>query len=503
MVLQHGGRRLAEAARNHGGEPGEDETGDDFIQTQPAVLFPDHHRDGPHKHARQRAIACHARPEQRQDDDRAECRAETGPGIADHAEHLGFRVAGNHDGDQRNRHHHGAADPHQFGLAGILAQESAVDVLCQRAGADQQLARQRAHHGGQDGSQQQAGDPGVEQLLGHLDEDGFGVGIHRQRAARMRQEIRNADEPDRDRAGQAQDHPGHADTTRGRNGRHRFSGHEAHQDVRLAEITQAPGHQRDDADEGSALHHVQLGRLHQVGDRLRGLQAAGHGEIAHHRRHDQRGDHERCLDRVGPAHGQEAADEHIGDGAGSAHPQRGLVRQAEHVLEQPRPGHHARGAVHGEEHQDHHGGEDAQQVGLVLEAVGKVVGQRQRIAGPLGVQPQPRRDETPVEVGADDQANGDPGFAQARQVNRAGQAHQQPAAHVGSAGRQGSDKAAQAAATQNVVVEVVGAAVTQEADEQHGKQVDAEHDHGGIGKVHEGLLKVDVIGRKNGRGPSR
>src|SRR3546814_4096969 len=53
----------------------------------------------------------------------------------------------------------------------------------------------------------------------------------------------------------AQDHPGHADAPRRRNRLDAVGGHEARQDVRLAEVAQAPGqcgHDADQADRAAA-----------------------------------------------------------------------------------------------------------------------------------------------------------------------------------------------------------------------------------------------------------
>ena len=482
-----GRRRRPQAADDDRGQPAQDEAGHDLVQAQPAELLPHQHGDGARDDARECARARHALPPQRQDDHRPEGGAKARPGVADHAQHLGFGVAGNRNRHQGHDQHHDAADPDQLQLAGVLAQEGAVDVLGQCAGAHQQLAGQRAHHGSQDGGQQGAGDPGVEELLGHLHEYRLGVGVHGGGAGLVQCKVGNADKAHSHGAHQAQNHPGHADTTGSGNALHRRGRHEAHQDMRLAEVAQAPGQQRDDADKAGAAHHVELLGSDDGVPVLARLQLALHGQPGHHGRQDQRGDHQGGLDGVGPADGQEAADQHIGDGAGRAHPQGGGVGHAEHVLEQARARHHARGAVQREEHQDHHGGDDAQQVALVLEAVGQVVGQGERIACALGVQAQPRRHQAPVEIGARHQADGDPRFGQARHIDRARQAHEQPAAHVRGAGRQRGDEAAQAAPAQDVVRQVLGAQVAQGADAQHRHQVDGEHDRRRVvpGKLHD------------------
>ena len=289
---------------------------------------------------------------------------------------------------------------------------------------------------------------------------------------------------------QAQNHPGHADAAGLGDGLHRRGRHKAHQNVRLAKVAQPPGHQRDDADKACAPEQVKLlGRDDGVQVQPL-LQITGQGQPGHDRGQQQGGDHQRGLDGVRPAHGQKAANQHVGNRAGRAHPQRHVVGHAEHVFKQTGTSDHARGAIQGEEHQNHQRGDDAQGVALVLEAVGQKVRQRQRIARALGVQAQAGGNPAPVQVSAQAQANGNPRLGQARDVDGPRQAHEQPAAHVRRASRQGRDKTAQAAPAQDVVRQVFGAQIPQPANGQHGKQVNREHDRGGIvpGKLHRDVL---------------
>lgn len=273
----------------------------------------------------------------------------------------------------------------------------------------------------------------------------------------------------------------------------RVGGHEAGEDVRLAEVAQTPGHQRDHADEAGALEHIEVRGVLQLDGGEGRIDAAG-GEHDDDRGEDQREDHQAGLHGVGPAHREEAADEGVGDGRRGAGPQRGLVGDAEGALEQARTGHHAGGAVDGEEHQDHQRREDPQDAAVVLETVGEVVRQGQGVAVVLGLHAQTAGDEQPVEVGADDQADGDPALGETGQVHRAGQAHQQPAAHVRGAGRQRGDEAAEAAPAEDVVGQVVGGAIRDETDQHHRGDVDHEGDQSRVGHVHEGGSHAVVIG---------
>ena len=210
--------------------------------------------------------------------------------------------------------------------------------------------------------------------------------------------------------------------------------HEARQDVGLAEVAQAPGHQRDDGDEVQVLEHVEVAGVLRRHLHHGGVDAA-HGDDDEHRSQDEGEDHQGRLHGVGPAYREEAAEEGVGDGGRGTDPEGGVITHAEGALEQAGTGHHAAGgAVDGEEQQDHQGGEDAQHPALVFEAVGEIVRQGQGVAVLLGVNPQPTGHPAPVEVGADDEADGDPALGDAADEDGARQAHQEPATHVGGTG---------------------------------------------------------------------
>ena len=362
-------------------------------------------------------------------------------------------------------------------VGGAAAQEGLVEILGEGAGADEQLAGQGAHDGSQDGSQQQASDPGVEQQPRDLDEDGLVVGGDGVGDLGVAAEVGDAEVAHADGTEQAEEHPDHADAAGVGDGVQRFGRHEAHEDVRLAEVAQTPGGQREDG-QGVEVAHQAVGARLELFDDLHALGDAALVVDDHQRGHDQRGDHQRGLDGVRPADGQEAADEDVGNGAQGADPEGDAVGHAEHALEEAGARHDAGGAVQREEDEDDDRREDAQQVTVVLEAVGEVVGHGQRVADLFGVDAQAPGHQVPVEPGTDAQADGNPGLGQAAGVDGARQAHQQPAAHVGGAGREGGDEAAQAASAQDVVGQVAGGPVAQPADEQHGNQVDGKHDGG-------------------------
>ena len=102
----------------------------------------------------------------------------------------------------------------------------------------------------------------------------------------------------------------------------------------------------------------------------------------------------------------------------------------------------------------------------------------------------------PVAVGAlglagDEQADRDPRLDQSADVQRAGQPHEQPAGHVGRTGREGGDERAEPASGQHVIVEVPGAAVRDEPDRDHRREID-EHGDELPGLVSHEDLRVEV-----------
>ncbi|MCY1185038.1 hypothetical protein D9M73_257840 [compost metagenome] len=122
----------------------------------------------------------------------------------------------------------------------------------------------------------------------------------------------------------------------------------------------------------------------------------------------------------------------------------------------------------------------------------------------LGLDAQATGHEQPVQVGADDQADGDPAFRQTRHVDGTRQPHQQPAAHVRGTGRQRGDNATQASTAKNVIGKVVGGAIGHEADQHHCRDVDHERDQGWIACTHElcpGVCFYGVRGGPNQRQP--
>ena len=148
----HGGRRgFTQQAEHHDPDATEDKAWNDFVQAQPRELFPDDDRHRTDDHPCQRAVAGHTRPHYREQNHRAKRRAEARPGVGDEGEHEAVGVAGEPDGDDRDEEHHAAAEPDEFALGGVAADERAVEVLGKSRRAHEQLAGERGHDGRENG----------------------------------------------------------------------------------------------------------------------------------------------------------------------------------------------------------------------------------------------------------------------------------------------------------------------------------------------------------------
>ena len=269
-------------------------------------------------------------------------------------------------------------------------------------------------------------------------------------------------------AAQAQNHPSHADAASTHQRFHAFGSHEARQNVRLAEVAQAPGGGGNDADESRAVQQAAVFLAAGSGS---GLDDGGNfictarTQIHHHRREQQGKNHQRGLHSVCPAHSQKAADKGVGNGGARTQPHgAGVAHVGEQALEQAGTGHNAAGAINSEEKQNDERGNHFHRLPLRTETVVEIIRQGERVVVVFGVHAQPPGHQEPVEIRADNQADGNPRFAQAAQIHCARQAHQQPARHIRSPGRHGSNKRAQAAAAEDIVVKIAGGEIGREAD---------------------------------------
>ena len=249
--------------------------------------------------------------------------------------------------------------------------------------------------------------------------------------------------------------------------------------MRLAEIAQAPSRGAHNAQQGGARNQAAVFLACRAGGGLHCCAhfiGTAHGQIHHNRREQQRKKHQRGLYGVGPAHRQKAADKGVGNGGTGAQPHGGGVVDVKQALKQARPGHNARSTINGEEKQNNRRRNHLNQFAVRTEAAGKILRQGERVIVVFGVDAQAPGHQQPVEISAHGKADGNPRLAQAAEVNRAGQAHQQPAGHIGSTGRHGGNKAAQASAAQNIVAKIFGRKIRCQANQQHRHQVNTKCD---------------------------
>jgi hypothetical protein len=161
------------------------------------------------------------------------------------------------DRDQSDQQNANPADRDQLALAGVAAQVDPVEILGQRARRDQQLGRDRAHDRGQQRGKQESGDERVEQDVRQQDEDRLRV-VERDPGA---DHVHRSDQPGCERSDQRHSHPRHSDVAHGGHVADRAHRHESDDDVRLAEIAQAPGERRDDPEARHSRKHVECARI--------------------------------------------------------------------------------------------------------------------------------------------------------------------------------------------------------------------------------------------------
>ena len=128
-------------------------------------------------------------------------------------------------------------------------------------GADEQLAGKRGHNGRKNGRHQQTGNPGIKEERGENNEDAFVIFLDEARYIRVEREVRSTEEAHAHSACQAKEHPQRGDAAGIRNHLDGFGGHEAHENMRLPEVTESPCQKTDDADNRLTFHHVEHARV--------------------------------------------------------------------------------------------------------------------------------------------------------------------------------------------------------------------------------------------------
>ena len=244
----------------------------------------------------------------------------------------------------------------------------------------------------------------MEEKLSQSDEYGFGI----VQAAAVTLIHGHADNGGRSGAGDREEHPSDADAPPGDGLPWRTDRHEAHDDVRLSEIPQAPGQRTDDADNrGGRSDHCPVVRVDGA-DSINSCGDAAEMDDTDNRDGDERRHHHEALDEVRVGHGQESAHERIHDGDARDERQPQSIVHAEGGFEEGTARDHAGGDVEGEEHQDDRTTGPAQQMQRIMETIVEETRDGDRVGGDLGVGAQARRHEAPVEPGSHGQADGDP-----------------------------------------------------------------------------------------------
>ena len=187
--------------------------------------------------------------------------------------------------------------------------------------------------------------------------------------------------------------------------------------------------------------------------------------------HDQGHGHDDRLDQARNRGGEEAAHGAVADDNGGGDQHRAHVTHVKQVGEELAAGGEAGGRVGHEEDDDDQGRDAFDQTALVAEAVGEEIGDRDR-AELCRVAAQAPCDDKPVEIGADGKADHRPcRVRQAAEVGQTGNAHQEPAAHVGGLGAHRDDHGAELAAAE---IEIAGGLVALgvgSADQKHTAEV--------------------------------
>ena len=230
------------------------------------------------------------------------------------------------------------------------------------------------------------------------------------------------------------------------------------------EVAQAPRQHGQRLDEAVTRHLAggDIGHLRQTqvtGDGTgivhHGAPAAGHfnTEAQHHH---QRDGHDDALDQVGGGHGQKAAQNGIENDHCRAYQHGDHVVKAEQAVEQLADGGKAGSGIGDEEDQNDQGGNAQQHLLVILKALGEELRHGDGV-DLRGVDPQSLGHQQEVQVCTQCKADGRPcRVGDAGEVRHAGQAHQQPRAHVAGLGAHSRDHRAQLAAAQ---IEAVGAAL--------------------------------------------
>ncbi len=207
-----------------------------------------------------------------------------------------------------------------------------------------------------------------------FDKHALSILVYRTCYRRVLIKVSNTKEADSYRPCQAEDHPGHTDTTRMDNAVVRVCRHKTRQDVRLPEVTQPPAHQRDNGNKVQTFEHINVFDA-LLFDHFQRVTKATDTDNDDNRCQDQGKNHQAGLYSISPAHREETANKGVKDRRRSSRPQSRFVAHAKGTFKQTRACHNARSAINGEEQQNNQRGDNAQNAAFIFKAPGEIIRQ--------------------------------------------------------------------------------------------------------------------------------
>ena len=300
-----------------------------------------------------------------------------------------------------------------------------VEVVTERGSGHQQLRVGGTHDSGKDSGHQNSGNGRVAERLAKNHEDAFRV-IH---LDAVRFNVVAAKERNHNHGTEANGHPCHGDAAGFLDFFGVLDAHKAHQNVRHAKVTEAPGETRNQRNQTNGLAGGGVGeKAHQVGVLgVHGIHRGGKTARAVHdnrRNHDDGDEHHGRLDKIGPANREESAHKGIAHDHDRTENQAGVVIHAENGAEEFRASDKARHRVEQEERENENRGDNADNALVVAETVREKVREGDGISAEVAVLAEPATHDFPVEVGADHEADTDPRFRETAHENGAREAHQ-------------------------------------------------------------------------------
>ena len=237
-----------------------------------------------------------------------------------------------------------------------------------------------------------------------------------------------------------------------------------------SKIAQTPGQTRN--------NFLPAGEGAPVGRRNGG----NRGGVQHRGGEDRGNEHcaenQHPLEKVGPADRGEPAQEGVADNddGGDIHGHRFI--ESDDGVEEGAAGLDARGRVDGVGNEEDGGADDLKRARPRKKPVGEVLRNGDRVVGNDREPAEPRRLNKPADGVADGKADRNPDLAQSEGVDRGGQSHEHPGAHIRGARREGGDPRAHLTAAEKITFLTAVTVLDKEIDPdgEHEEQVDDKND---------------------------